>query len=208
MNVIFVALLAGAVAFAAFTGNPQGLSTGLFKGVSDAVEISIGLTGALALWLGLVRILERAGALASLSRVLGPVIRWLFPDVPRDHPALAAMTMNIAANMLGLGNAATPLGIKAMEELARLNPKQGVASDAQALFLAINTANVTLIPATIIALRTKSGATQPADILIPGLIASLFATAAAVIGSRLLSRLSRFRQQLADAPDRVVPGAP
>ena len=208
MNVIFAALLAAAVAFAALTGNAQGLSAGLFKGVADAVDVAIGLTGALALWLGLVRILERAGAMSALSRGIGPVVRWLFPDVPKDHPALAAITMNIAANMLGLGNAATPFGIKAMEELARLNPKQGVASDAQALFLAINTANVTLVPATVIALRAKAGAAQPADILLPGLVASLVAMSAAVFTSRLLARWTRYRQQLTDAPDVPTAGAP
>jgi spore maturation protein SpmA len=208
MNVIFAALLATAVAFAALTGNAQGLSAGLFKGVADAVDVAIGLTGALALWLGLVRILERAGAMASLGRAVGPVVRWLFPEVPRDHPALAAITMNIAANMLGLGNAATPLGIKAMEELSRLNPKAGVTSDAQALFLAINTANVTLVPATVIALRAKAGAAVPADVLLPGLVASLVATLAAILSARLLARWGRYREQLRAAADRSAPGAP
>jgi spore maturation protein A len=207
MNTIFAALFVVALAFAALTGNPQGFSSGLFKGVADAVEVAIGLTGALAFWLGLVRILERAGALAALSRGIGPVIRRLFPEVPAEHPALAAMTMNIAANMLGLGNAATPFGIKAMEELDKLNPRRGVASDAQALFLAINTANVTLVPATVIALRAKAGAAQPADVLLPGLIASLAATVAAILGSRLLSRLGRYRAELEAAESKPTPGA-
>ena len=208
MNVVFVLLLLIALVVGAFTGNIQGFSTGLFEGVKTAVEVAIGLTGALGLWLGLVRILEKAGALAALARVVGPVVRFIFPGLPAEHPAIAAVTLNIAANMLGLGNAATPFGLKAMEELDKLNPKKSTTSDAQALFLAINTANVTVVPATVIALRATAHpqpASQPADILVPTLLASAVATLAAILCSRALSRLPYYRRQLELAEDKPPP---
>ena len=205
MNVIFALLLTAALGFAALTGNTKGFTDGLFSGAKTGVEVAIGLVGVLALWLGLVKILEKAGAVSALARFVGPVVRFIFPGLPKDHPAIAAMTLNIAANMLGLGNAATPLGIKAMEELEKLNPKQGVVTDAQALFLAINTANVTLVPATVIALRAASHASAPADILLPTLLSSAAATLAAIFTSRLLSRLPRYQRMYAQAPDKEKP---
>lgn len=202
MNVIFALLLSAALGFAALTGNTKGFTDGLFSGARTGVEVALGLIGVLALWLGLVKILEKAGAVAALSRVVGPLVRFIFPGLPADHPAIAAMTLNIAANMLGLGNAATPLGIKAMEEMEKLNPKQGVVTDAQALFLAINTANVQLVPATVIALRAASHASAPADILVPNLLSSAAATLAAICTARLLARLPRYARQYAQAPDK------
>jgi spore maturation protein SpmA len=211
MNAIFAALFVLAFAFAALGGRAQGFSTGLFEGVKSAVDVALGLTGALGLWLGLVKILEKAGAIDAMSRVVGPLVRRIFPGIPAGHPALAAMTLNIAANMLGLGNAATPFGLKAMEELDKLNPKKATLSDAQALFLALNTANVTLVPATVIALRATAkphAAAQPADILVPGLLASLCATLAALFAARLLARLPRYRRQFETAEDKSAVGTP
>ena len=202
MNAIFALLFTVALAFAAWTGNVKGFTDGLFGGVANAVSVAIGLVGVLALWLGLVKILEKAGAVDAIAKFISPVMRLIFPGLPADHPALAAMTLNIAANMLGLGNAATPLGLKAMEQLETLNPKQGIASDPQALFIAINTANVTLVPATVIALRAANHASSPADILLPAMVASGCATLAAIFTSRLLARLPRYKNQYDAAPDK------
>ncbi|MDO9468570.1 MAG: nucleoside recognition domain-containing protein [Thiobacillus sp.] len=142
----------------------------LFDSSKTAFEIALGLTGVMALWLGVMKIGERAGMLDILTRGLAPLFRRLFPDVPPNHPALGAMTMNMGANMLGLDNAATPLGIKAMQELQTLNPSKDTASDAQILFLVINTASVTLLPVTIFTYRAQLGAADPTDVFVPLLI--------------------------------------
>jgi spore maturation protein SpmA len=142
----------------------------LFDSSKTAFEIALGLTGVMALWLGVMKIGERAGMLDILTRGLAPLFRRLFPEVPANHPALGAMTMNMGANMLGLDNAATPLGIKAMQELQKLNPSADTASDAQILFLVINTASVTLLPVTIFTYRAQLGAADPTDVFVPLLI--------------------------------------
>lgn len=142
----------------------------LFDSSKTAFEIALGLTGVMALWLGVMKIGERAGMLDILTRGLAPLFRRLFPEVPPNHPALGAMTMNMGANMLGLDNAATPLGIKAMQELQTLNPSKDTASDAQILFLVINTASVTLLPVTIFTYRAQLGAADPTDVFVPLLI--------------------------------------
>jgi len=148
----------------------------LFDSSKTAFEIALGLTGVMALWLGVMKIGERAGMLDILTRGLAPLFRRLFPDVPPNHPALGAMTMNMGANMLGLDNAATPLGIKAMQELQTLNPSKDTASDAQILFLVINTASVTLLPVTIFTYRAQLGAADPTDVFIPLLITTYIGT--------------------------------
>lgn len=155
----------------------------LFDSSKTAFEIALGLTGVMALWLGVMKIGERAGVLEILTRGLAPLFRRLFPEVPPNHPALGAMTMNMGANMLGLDNAATPLGIKAMQELQTLNPSKDTASDAQILFLVINTASVTLLPVTIFTYRAQLGAADPTDVFVPllivtyiGALVGLFAT--------------------------------
>jgi spore maturation protein SpmA len=142
----------------------------LFDSSKTAFEIALGLTGVMALWLGVMKIGERAGMLELLTRGLAPLFKRLFPEVPANHPALGAMTMNMGANMLGLDNAATPLGIKAMQELQKLNPSSDTASDAQILFLVINTASVTLLPVTIFTYRAQLGAADPTDVFVPLLI--------------------------------------
>lgn len=148
----------------------------LFDSSKTAFEIALGLTGVMALWLGVMKIGERAGMLDVLTRGLTPLFRRLFPDVPPNHPALGAMTMNMGANMLGLDNAATPLGIKAMQELQTLNPSKDTASDAQILFLVINTASVTLLPVTIFTYRAQLGAADPTDVFVPLLITTYIGT--------------------------------
>src|SRR5512137_2158479 len=188
MSVIWVLLLVASVVVAAATGRMAALPGAIAESAGRAVSLSIGLVGILALWLGLMKVAEEAGLVRALGKLARPVLRRLFPSVPADSPAMGAMVMNISANMLGLGNAATPFGIKAMEELERRNPFPGTATDDQALFCALNTASIQLIPASVIALRAASGARQPADILGATLIASTCAAIAAVTASRLLRR--------------------
>jgi spore maturation protein SpmA len=153
----------------------------LFAMSKTAFEISLGLTGVLALWLGLMRIAERSGFIVLLTRGLTPLFAKLMPEVPADHPALGSMVMNIAANMLGLDNAATPLGIKAMRELQSINPNPYTASNAQILFLVINTSSVTLFPVTIFTYRAQLGAANPTDVFIPILIATYISTMAGLV---------------------------
>jgi spore maturation protein SpmA len=152
------------------------IMTAMFSLSKTAFEISLGLSGVLALWLGIMKIGEHSGFIDVLTRALNPLFTRLMPGIPKDHPALGAMTMNIAANMLGLDNAATPMGIKAMQEMQTLNPQPEQATDAQILFLVINTASVTLFPVTIFAYRAQLGAANPTDVFIPILIATYMST--------------------------------
>lgn len=153
-----------------------------------AVQIAIGLIGIMALWLGVMKIAEEAGLIHYIAKILKPVTQRLFPDVPTDHPAMGAMIMNISANMLGLGNAATPFGLKAMEELDTLNPDKGTATNAMVTFLAINTAGLTLIPATAIAVRAAAGSSDPAIIIGTSVFGASCATAAGVISAKIFER--------------------
>jgi spore maturation protein A len=163
---------------------------------STAVTIAMGLIGIMALWLGVMKVAEEAGLLRIVTRMLTPVTKRLFPDVPTDHPAIGAMIMNIAANMLGLSNAATPLGLKAMEELNKLNPKVGTATNAMVTFLCINTGGLILIPATAIAVRASAGSANPGIIIGTSIFGATCATVAGVVAARILQRLPRYRKDL------------
>jgi spore maturation protein A len=163
---------------------------------NTAVTISLGLIGVMALWLGIMKVAEEAGLLRLMTRMLTPLTSRLFPDVPPDHPAIGAMMMNIAANMLGLNNAATPLGLKAMEELNKLNPKLGTATNAMCTFLVINTAGLTLIPATAIAIRAAQGSADPGIIIGTSIFGAGCATIAGLISVKLLQRLPRYKKDL------------
>ena len=189
MGAIWTLLLVIAVVAAAVNGRMSDLTTAAFDAAGKAVVLSIGLAGVMALWLGLVRVAEEAGLVRLLARLARPAMRRLFPSVPADHPAMGAMLMNISANLLGLANAATPFGIRAMQELEELNPHRGTATDAQALFCAINTASVQLVPATVIGLRAAAGSRAPAEIVGACLLASAFGVAVAIGASKLLGRL-------------------
>ncbi|GBL45979.1 fused spore maturation proteins A and B [Sulfuriferula multivorans] len=169
-----------------------------FDAARNGFEIALGLTGVMALWLGVMRVGERAGFLQGLTWLLAPLFQRLFPDVPRNHPALGAITMNMAANMLGLDNAATPIGIKAMQELQTLNPDKKTASDAQILFLVINASSVTLLPVTIFTYRAQAGAHDPTDVFIPILIATYCSTMAGLLATAFYQRINLL--------DRVVLG--
>lgn len=166
---------------------------------ATAVTIALGLIGIMALWLGVMKVAEEAGAVRMLTRILEPLTKRLFPEVPPDHPAVGAMIMNVSANMLGLSNAATPFGLKAMEELNKLNPKAGTATNAMCTFLAINTAGLVLIPATAIAVRAAAGSVNPGLIIGTSIFGAGCATVAGILAVKILQRMPRFRR---DDPDR------
>jgi len=165
------------------------LSKAMITSAGGAVELAIGLVGVMALFLGLMKVAEAGGMLTILARLIRPLMVKLFPDVPAEHPAMGAMILNLSANMLGLGNAATPFGIRAMQELDKLNPQRGTATNAMALFLAINTSSVTLLPSGVIALRAAAGSSDPAAILPTTLFATIGSTAVAVVAAKLYQRL-------------------
>ena len=161
-----------------------------FATSKTAFEISLGLTGVLALWLGIMKIGEKGGLINALARVLSPVFTKLFPDIPKGHPVTGSIFMNVAANMLGLDNAATPLGLKAMEQMQELNPKKDTASNAMIMFLVLNTSGLTLIPVSIMVYRAQMGAAQPTDIFIPMLLATFFSTLTGIIITSLYQRIN------------------
>ena len=170
----------------------QDLNAAALDAAKTSVEICITLIGIMALWLGLLQIARDAGLVDALARLLSPAMRFLFPEVPAGHPAHGAMLMNISANVLGLDNAATPLGIKAMQELQELNPRKDTATNPMAMFMAINTSNVTLIPITIIAYRAARGSENPQEPVVGLVLVTAFSTVVAVIAARLLSKLPRY----------------
>ena len=188
LNYIWFALMAIALIVAIFTGTPAQVTKAAVDSAKTAVDISLGLVGIMTLWLGIMRVAEKAGLIAMLGRALRPISRILFPDVPPEHPAIGAVIMNFAANLLGLSNAATPLGIKAMEELQQLNPNKETASNAMVTFMTLNTGGMQLIPATIIGVLAAAGAKNPTAIISTALIASACGTIAAVTTAKLLQR--------------------
>ncbi len=213
MNIIFFALVAIAFVVAAWrhvnwvaipdTPAPmEALGLAMIDTAKSSVTLALGLIGVMALFLGLMKVAEEGGLLRIIAKLLRPLMIRLFPDVPSDHPAMGAMIMNISANALGLGNAATPFGIRAMQELDRLNPHRGTATDSMALFLAINTSSVTLLPTGVIALRASMGSQDPAGIVPTTLVATICSTAVAILVAKFLAK--RFRAPAAtddvDAP--------
>jgi spore maturation protein SpmA len=186
---------------AAGGGAMEQLSQAMVDSAGSAVELAIGLIGVMTLFLGLMKVAEAGGLLKIISRLIRPLMVRLFPDVPPDHPAMGAMILNLSANVMGLGNAATPFGIRAMQELDRLNPHPGTATNAMVLFLAINTSSVTLLPTGVIALRAAAGSANPAGILPTTLFATFCSTLVAIVTAKMLQRY--FRE-----PDRARPSSP
>jgi spore maturation protein SpmA len=166
--------------------------TSTFDTAKTGFEISLGLTGVLTLWLGLMKVGEVGGAIAVLAKVARPFFRRLFPEVPPDHPAHGSIIMNFAANMLGLDNAATPLGLKAMQELQELNPAKETATNAQIMFLVLNTSGLTVIPISIMVYRAQAGAVNPTDVFLPILLATYFSTLAGLIAVAVVQRINLF----------------
>ena len=167
-----------------------------FSSSKTAFEISLGLTGVLSLWLGIMKIGEKGGVVNVLAKLLSPIFTKLFPDIPKGHPVTGSIFMNIAANMLGLDNAATPLGLKAMEQLQELNPKKDTATNPMIMFLVLNTSGLTLIPISILVYRAQMGAAQPTDIFIPILLATFFSTLAGVIITSLYQKINLFNRTI------------
>lgn len=186
LNYIWFGLMAVALLVAAVKGTAESVTTGAVEAASTAVQIAIGLVGIMTLWLGMMRVAEAAGLVSVVGRALRPLLRWLFPDVPSEHPAAGAIVLALAANMLGLNNAATPLGIKAMEELQALNPDKDTATNAMVTFMAVTTAGVQLIPASMIGVLAAAGSANPTAIIAPTILATSVGTVAGLIAARLL----------------------
>ena len=193
LNGLFIIIALASVLLAAFTGQMQAVTDAMLTSAGDAVSLALGLVGVMAFFLGLMRIAQDGGLMTVLSRLVSPFMRLLFPSIPAGSPAMSAMVLNISANMLGLGNAATPFGIKAIEELDKYNGQKGTATNAMALFLAINTAGLALLPSGIIGVRAALGSANAAGIWIPTWFASGCATVMAITAALALSRLPRYR---------------
>jgi len=204
LNGIFLVVVVLSLLLAAATGQMEPLAQALLDDAKKAVTLALGLVGVMAFFLGLMRVAQDAGLLRVIARLIAPLMRRLFPSVPVDHPAMSAMILNISSNMLGLANAATPFGIKAMEELDRLNGRKGTATDAMVLFLAINTSGLALLPTGVVSLRASLGSQDAMAILLPTWIASGCATLVGVSAALLLSRLPSVR---ATAPPAVAPSS-
>ena len=194
LNGLFVSVALASVLLAAATGRMEDLTGAILSSARNAVDLAIGLVGVMAFFLGVMRVAENGGLMATIARAVRPVMRRLFPDVPDDSPAISAMILNIAANMMGLGNAATPFGIKAIQELDKLNSRPGTATNAMALFLAINTAGLAVLPSGMIGVRAALGSEDAAGIFFPTWFASGSATIVGVTAALLLSRLGRYRR--------------
>ncbi len=194
MGPVFLVLIVAAILVAAATGRLDELTLASLASAKTAVELSIGLVGAMALFLGLMDVLKDAGLITSISRGLRPLFRRLFPDVPDGHPALGMMTMNISANMLGLGNAATPFGIEAMRQLDRLNGRRGSATDAMCLFLVINTSGISLFATGVVTVRSAVGSLDPGSILVSSFLATSFSTVVGIAAAFALASLPIFRR--------------
>lgn len=195
----FIVAFAVAVCQSLFAGNYgiwSEIMNASFDAAKNAFDISLGLTGVLALWLGLMKVGERAGLVAAFARLMSPLFSRLFPGIPKGHPALGSMFMNISANMLGLDNAATPLGLKAMQEMQELNPKKDTATDAMLMFLILNASGLTLIPIGVMTYRAQMGAANPSDIFLPILLSTFMATFVALVAVCIRQRINIFDKVL------------
>ncbi|GAW91036.1 nucleoside recognition domain-containing protein [Calderihabitans maritimus] len=188
VNVVWLLLLLTGIVVAALNGDVEVVTTAALQAAQTGVNIALEIIGLMALWLGLMRIAEEAGMVRFLARLVRPVMEFLFPSVPKGHPAMGAIIMNLSANILGLGNAATPFGLKAMQELQRLNDNPEEATEAMCTFLALNTSCITLIPATIIGIRVAAGSSNPTEIVGPTIFATATGMVVAVIADRVLRR--------------------
>jgi len=193
LNGLFVFVALVSILTAAFTGGMEALTDSVLSSARNAIELAFGLIGVMAFFLGLMRVLSDSGLMASLARVVSPVMKLLFPSIPAASPAMSAMILNIAANMMGLANAATPFGIKAITELNKLNSKKGTATNDMVLFLAINTAGLAVLPSGMIAIRAALGSTNASGIFLTTWFASGCATAVGITAALLLARLPRYR---------------
>ncbi|MEF2964395.1 nucleoside recognition domain-containing protein [Paenibacillus sp. M1] len=188
VNKIWLAMIIIGFGFAAFKGDINVVTQAAFEGAQTGVTVCLGLISVLVFWLGIMKLAEEAGLVKAISKLLGPIVAYLFPDVPKNHPAMGFILSNMSANLLGLGNAATPMGIRAMQQLQELNPDKETASPAMCTLLALNTASITLIPTTLIAIRLNFHSANPAEIVGSTLLATAIATAAAIVADRWYRR--------------------
>lgn len=193
INMIWLVLILVGIVYAAFYGDIALVTQSAINGADTAVNLAFKLTGVMCLWLGMMRIAEKAGLINLIVKVLQPVLRLVFPDIPRNHPAMGAIILTISANMLGMGNAVTPLGIKAMQELQKLNKEKTTATSSMCTLLVLCTAGFTLVPATVIALRTAAGSVNPTEIVGPTILVSLFATSSVLFLDRICQIIFRKR---------------
>jgi spore maturation protein SpmA len=200
MNIFFFLFIGIGVVTAASNGSMKEISDQSFESAKSAVTLAISLIGIMAFWLGMMKILESAGVVSSMARFISPILGGLFFDIPKGHPALGAIVLNISANIFGLGNAATPFGIRAMEELQKINPKKDTASHAMCLFLAINTSSVAILPLGVIGVRAAAGASDPAGIWIPTLIATLSSTLVGVLACLIFRIKERSKEEVVAIP--------
>lgn len=191
VNAIWLSMLAIGIIVAAINGRIDTVTASAMKAAELGVETAIGLIGVMSLWLGLMKLAEEAGFIRALARLVGPLLRLIFPSLKPDSPALGAIIMNLSANILGLGNAATPFGLKAMQELQKENPNPEVATPAMITFLALNTSCITLIPATIIGVRLKAGSVNPTEIIGTTIFATGCAMTIAIIADYLIRRRAK-----------------
>jgi len=194
LNYIWFGLMMIALIVGAINGKLTEVTNAAVNSAATSVEIAFGLIGIMAMWLGIMKIAEEGGLIKILARAIRPLARFLFPEIPDGHPAIGSMMMNVTANWLGLGNAATPLGLKAMDELQSLNKSKDTASNSMVTVLAINTASITFIPMTVIAVRTELGSSNPFEIISTAIFASSCACISAIIASKLLSKLPSIKK--------------
>ena len=200
LNAFFVVLVLVSALVAAFTGHMEAVSSSALVAAKTSVELALGLVGVMSLFMGLMKVAQDGGLLRLIASAAAPVMRRLFPEVPEEHPAMSAMILSIGSNMLGLGNAATPFGIRAMQELDRLNPTKGTATNAMVLFLAINTAGLAIVPTSVLALRAAAGSKDPAGIVFTTWFGSACATLVAILAATLLAKLPRYRATNPEGP--------
>ncbi len=193
INTIWLILILGSVAVGLLSLNLNSVANSVVTSASEAFKIALGLTGVMCLWLGIMKIAEKSGLVERFSLLISPILKYVFPEIPKGHPAFSSISMNFIANMLGLNNAATPLGIKAMHDLQSLNENKETASNSMCMFLALNTSSLQLIPAGAIALLAAGGSANPTAITFPTLIATAASTLAAFFAVRLLCRMRRFK---------------
>jgi len=188
INVIWFFMIFTGLVLAFVEGKTEAVTDAAMKGAGSAVELTIGLMGVICVWCGIMKIAEKSGLTGIIGKLLTPVMKKIFPGLPPRHPAMSAIIMNMASNMLGLSNAATPFGIKAMEELQKLNPQKEKATNAMAMFLVINSSCIQLIPATVLSIRSAAGSQNPSEIIITTIMSSICATIVGIISCKLLEK--------------------
>jgi spore maturation protein A len=208
INWIWLSFIVLGFAVAAVNGNIDAVTQAALDGAKSGVTVCFGLISILVFWLGMMRIAEDAGLLQKIAALLRPLVRFLFPGVPKDHPAIGYIMSNMSANVLGLGNAATPMGIKAMQELQKLNPNKNVASPAMCTLLALNTASITLIPTTLIAIRMNYDSMNPTEIVGTTLLATIISTGTAIVVDRWYRRVHTRKPPHPPHPPTAPPNAP